>query len=392
MPFPQLTLAPKRERSLINRHPWLFSGAMATAPEAEEGDVIQVVTPEGKPMALGFFAPQSQIVARLFEFDTPDIEELPSNYWAVKVQKAMRLRRSLMSHTPQTNCFRAVHAEGDELPGLIVDAYGEVVVVQALIKGTERVLPQIVEALQSEGFPHIYLKTKDNKHLEHLERGSGWLAGGIDGSIQVEELGSKFLVDVVDGQKTGFFLDQRDNRALVKQYARGKRVLNAFAYTGGFSVTALAGGASFVRSVDISKDAIAMCERNVALNGFEEHHASTVADCFDFLKQPLEEYDLIVLDPPAFAKTQKAKANAARGYKELNLKAFKQIAPGGLLFTYSCSQAIDTTLFQQIIFAAAADARRHIRILHHLTQAPCNPASIYHPEGEYLKGLALYVE
>ena len=390
-PLKTLTLHAKKERALLNRHPWLFSGAMANRPDALAGEIVRVADATGKPLALGFYNPEGQIVARMFEFDAPDMEHVPDGYWHERLAHAYALRRRVLP--PHTNAYRLLHAEGDFLPGIIADVYADTVVLQILIRGTERLLDVFVDGLAKLGFARIYLKTKDNRHLEGLARESGWLLGTPQPVVEIMENNQRFLVDVEHGQKTGFFLDQRENRALVGHYAKGMHVLNAFSYTGGFSVYALAGGASLVHSVDISADAVARANENVALNfGPNAPHQGFAEDCFDYLKRTETRYDMIVLDPPAFAKNARSVPNAARGYKELNLKAFKNLKPGGMLFTYSCSQNISVDLFRKIIFGAAADAHRNVRIIAQLSQASCHPINIYHPEGEYLKGLVLFVE
>jgi 23S rRNA (cytosine1962-C5)-methyltransferase len=268
-------------------------------------------------------------------------------------------------------------------------------VLQLLIKGTEKVLPHLISGLQELGIRHVYLKNKHSPGFrEEVALPNGFLSG-TDAPLHVvvQENGLQFRIDIEKGQKTGFFIDQRDNRDLLRKYTAGKRVLNAFSYTGGFSVYALSGGAAMVHSVDISKDATLICNENIALNfGPAAAHQSIAADCFDYLRHTTEEYDVIVLDPPAFAKNARAVPNASRGYKDLNMTAFKKMPSGGILFTFSCSQNIDRDLFRKIIFSAAADAGRNVRILHQLTQPVDHPVNIFHPEGEYLKGLVLYVE
>jgi 23S rRNA (cytosine1962-C5)-methyltransferase len=267
--------------------------------------------------------------------------------------------------------------------------------VQLLIKGTENVHPHLISGIRELGIRYVYLKNKHNPGFrEEVALENGFLSGETSETHRtILENGLTFKIDFEKGQKTGFFIDQRENRALLKSYSRGKSVLNTFSYTGGFSVYALAGGATHVHSVDVSKDAVQMGDTNVALNfGPDAAHQSFAEDCFDYLRRTENSYDVVVLDPPAFAKNAKSVPNAARGYKDLNLTALKRINPGGILFTFSCSQNIDTDLFRKIIFSAAADAQRNVRILHQLTQPPDHPVNIFHPEGEYLKGLVLQVE
>ena len=378
----------------MNRHPWVFSGAVARHPKGvQEGDIVQVMSAEGKWLAAGFYSPESQIVVRCFEFDRPNDDYAEAFYWKAKLARALALRSRLNLAGQQTNCQRLLHAEGDEMPGFIADAYGDTVVLQVLTRGAERVLPYLEEGLRDARYKYIYLKIKENSGwLEHVSLKPGWLGAEGSAEVEVQEHGMRFTVDVVGGQKTGFFLDQRDARALLRTYATDAKVLNLFSYTGGFSLAALAGGAREAISVDISKTAVEQAHLNAALNGWgDDRHQAVAADCFDYFKQAPDDLDIIVLDPPAFAKKESALKNAARGYKELNLKAFKKLKPGGLLFTFSCSQAVSRDLFRKIIFGAAADARRHVRILHQTTQPPDHPINIYHPEGEYLKGLVLEV-
>ena len=390
--YPSLELKSGREKSLLNQHPWVFSGAVSKLPQAENGDIIQVINHKGKLMGYGFYSPQSQIVARIFEFTQKPIE-INQSYWNTKVQNAYQIRQAFVK-SPQTNAYRLLHAEGDFFPGVIVDVYDQSAVVQLLIKGTEQIYAQIIEAIQAVGIPNIFLKTKENsRFLEDLNLESGWVNGKSPEEIQILEHGLSFQIDVEQGQKTGFFLDQRENRLLLKQYASQKKVLNTFSYTGGFSVYALAGQAQEVHSVDISKEAIAMGDQIIQQNfGEKTPHQSFVADCFEYLKKCEADYDIIILDPPAFAKHKKALKNASRGYISLNELGLKKLKPGGLLFTFSCSGSVDKDLFRKIVFTAAAEVRRNVRILHQLTQPLDHPINIYHPEGEYLKGLVLQVE
>ncbi|MCS6821292.1 MAG: class I SAM-dependent rRNA methyltransferase [Microscillaceae bacterium] len=395
MIMPQLVLKAGKERALLKQHPWIFSGAIKQLPQAENGDIVQVLDNHNHLLGYGFFSPQSQITCRMIAFTrTPFQANEWQNFWQQKVEKAFQLRQRYII-TSLTNAYRLLHAEGDFLPGVIVDVYNNIAVMQLLIKGTERICTQLVQAIQNIGIPYIYLKTKENStFLENVNLPKGWLTQAPESSlVHIKEHGFEFEVDIEKGQKTGFFLDQRENRLLLQSYTQNQKVLNAFSYTGGFSVYALAGGATEVHSVDISKEATQLCEKNIQLN-FAHHvpHQTFIADCFDFLRQTQEQYNVIILDPPAFAKSAKNVPNASRGYKDLNLLAFRKIAPKGIVFTFSCSGNIDRDLFRKIIFAAAADAGREIRILHQLTQPIDHPINIYHPEGEYLKGLVLYVE
>ncbi len=392
--YSSLILKSGRDRSVINRHPWIFSGGVKQLPDAQNGDIVQVLDNQGNRLAYGFFSPQSQIVCRLFEFTNQEIDFQTEAYWHRKIRVAYELRRQYVLHA-QTNACRLLHAEGDFLPGVIADLYDDLVVIQLLVKGSEKIVPYLISGLQQLGVKYIYLKNKHNPGFrEEVMLENGFLTNSILTEPKtILENGLKFTIDFEKGQKTGFFLDQRDNRALLQTYTQGKKVLNAFSYTGGFSVYALAGGAAEVHSVDISKEAVQMAEENSILNfGKTPAHRAVAEDCFEYLKTTQEAYDVIVLDPPAFAKNARSVPNASRGYKELNLKAFKKIKPGGILLTFSCSQNIDRDLFRKIVFSAAADARRNVRILHQLTQPTDHPVNIFHPEGEYLKGLVLHVE
>lgn len=393
MNYPILQLKPKRERSILLKHPWIFSGALEKLPKAEEGEIVEVRSQDKKILGYGFYSSHSQISCRMFDWKNEQGDFENETYWNEKVQHALALRKTLIN-TEHTNTYRLIHAEGDFMPGIIVDIYKEVAVIQILIKGVEKRKQLIVAALNKAGFPNIYLKTKAGaQNVEAIDSSSGWLSGKGEEEIIVKENDVLFKVNIVTGQKTGFFIDQRDSRAMLAQLAKDKTVLNTFCYTGGFSAYAFAGGAKEVHSVDISEEAIKMTDENVALNFPKAKHTSTAVDCFEFLKDmPENFYDLIVLDPPAFAKNARAVDKAARGYKEINMKAFQKIKSGGILFTFSCSQNISKDLFQKIIFGAAADIGRNVRIIHQLTQPGDHPVNIYHPEGEYLKGLVLWVE
>ncbi len=328
----------------------------------------------------------------MFDWQNQPSDFEKADYWEGKIKQALALRKAILP--PNTDAYRLLHAEGDFLPGIIADVYAKVVVLQILVRGIEKRKALIIEAFRRNGFENIYLKTKANsQNIEELEGTSGWLLGAGEGKVVTKENDLLFNVDFAEGQKTGFFIDQRDNRQLLKTLSKGKKVLNTFCYTGGFSVYALSGGATEVHSVDISAEAVRLAEENVQLNFPQAAHKGFAIDCFDYLKDmPEDDYDIIVLDPPAFAKNARAVDNAARGYKQINMRAFKKIKPGGILFTFSCSQNISKDLFQKIIFGAAADVGRNVRIIHQLHQPPDHPVSIFHPEGEYLKGLVLWVE
>ena len=391
--FPKLVLKSGRERSILNQHAWIYSGAVKTLPaEAQQGDIVVVTDNKDDILGYGFYAPKNQIVCRLFHFG--QALALDSNFWKAKVLKAYELRKKYLI-SEQTNAYRLVFSESDGLPGLIVDAYDKVASIQILHKGIAIIYETLIDTLKELGFEYIYLKIKENsRRLEQIDLPEGWVEGKIPTeSIIIKENALLFGVDVEKGQKTGFFLDQRENRALLKEYAKNKKILNTFAYTGGFSVYAMAGGASEVVSVDISRDACNEAQKNAILN-FPSYtnHQVLVEDCFQYLKKmPENEFDIIILDPPAFAKTAQNVPNAARGYKEINMQAFKKIKEGGLVFTFSCSGSVDRDLFRKIIFGAAADVGRDIKIIHQLTQPIDHPISIYQPETEYLKGLLLYV-
>ncbi len=326
----------------------------------------------------------------MFEFITSPLDII-REYWKQKFEQALLLRQKLVIN-PGTDAYRLLHAEGDFLPGIIADVYAGTVVLQLLIKGTEMLTETWISILKELGFHNVYLKTKNSSQvIEHIDQSSRWLAGNGEMPLLVNENALKFEVNIEKGQKTGFFLDQRNSRELLRTLSAGKKVLNTFCYTGGFSAYAYAGGATEVHSVDISKDAIEACKANLRLNGYNDQHCYA-EDCFDYLRHSQESYDIMVLDPPAFAKNARSVNNATRGYKELNLTAFKKIKPGGWVFTFSCSQNISRELFQKVVFGAAADARRNVRIVQHLTQPQDHPVNIFHPEGEYLKGLLLQVD
>jgi 23S rRNA (cytosine1962-C5)-methyltransferase len=390
----KLIIKKGRERSLVNRHPWIYSGAVAVLPEAEIGEILSIYRSDEQLIGYGFYAPGTQIVCRVFEYTKAETDVLSQAYWTEKLKKAYEIRKKFIL-SDQTNAFRLINAEGDFFPGLIADVYNDTVVIQLLIKGTEIIKDFIINALKTLDYEFVYLKTKEvTGRLEGVDSLQAWVSEK-EGNTEIEiiENGVKFQVNIETGQKTGFFLDQRDARMLIKQYSKGAKVCNTFSYSGGFSLYALEAGAELVHSVDSSKSAVGLIEKNLELNNVApERHESFAEDVFKFLKKTENKYDLIVLDPPAFAKTAKAVKNATRGYKELNLTAFRKINPGGIVFTFSCSQKITRDLFRKIVFGAAADAKRNIRILHQTTQPADHPINIYHPENEYLKGLVLYVE
>ena len=398
--IPQIYLRKGKEESLLRRHPWIFSGAIDHIKAEEESDfaegaLVEVYTRQGEFMALGHYQVGS-IAVRVLTFER---EEIDQTWWNLRIAVAYDVRRTLdLTDNPATTCYRLVHGEGDSLPGLVVDIYGPVAVVQCHSVGMYHARMQIAEALRTvygARLTAIYDKSSQTLPFKAaLGAVDGYLWGTSDHTSHiVTENGERFYVNWEKGQKTGFFLDQRENRQLVKRYAKGRTVLNTFCYTGGFSVYALSGGAGEVCSVDSSERAVALATENMALNfGKEADCCQIAADAVDYLKDIGDKYDLIILDPPAFAKHHKVLGNAMQGYKRLNARALSQIRPGGILFTFSCSQAVTKELFRTTVFSAAAIAGRKVRILHQLTQPADHPINIYHPEGEYLKGLVLYVE
>ena len=383
-----------KEESLLRFHPWVFSGAIHHIDHGiNEGDVVTVVTDKDETIATGHYQGGS-IAVRVLTFSGADIDNA---FWHSRLLAALDTRIAIglaAADSTQTNAYRLVHGEGDNLPGLIIDIYGKTAVMQAHSIGMHQARQAIAEALMQvmDGrIDSVYYKSETT--LSFVEPESGFLIGGNDENIAVEN-GLHFYVDWLKGQKTGFFVDQRENRALLEQFARDRKVLNMFCYTGGFSFYAMRGGAELVHSVDSSAKAIELTRRNVELNfPSDKRHQAYCEDAFRFLDGAAQgAYDLIVLDPPAFAKHRGALHNALKGYTRLNNKAFEKIARGGILFTFSCSQVVTKDNFRNAVFTAAAQAKRKVRILHQLHQPADHPINIYHPEGEYLKGLVLYVE
>jgi len=381
-----------RERSIRNRHPWIFSGALTSIPEYENGEIVEIISSSDEVLGYGFFSPRSQIVCRVFEFTEKKIAVFENDYFYNKIADALQLRKMLIGKN--TDCYRLVNAEGDFFPGLIVDIYGNVAVLQILVKGAELLLELIADSLTGAGFRNICVKNPGANEVENVDIPFGFIRGENISNTVVKENGLKFTVDTEHGQKTGFFIDQRENRELLKIFSAGRRVLNAFCYTGGFSVYALAGGAELVHSVDISGDAIEMTSVNIGINSSDRgNHKAIKADCFEYLRSMEENfYDLIVLDPPAFVKSSRGVEKGARGYKDINLSAMRKVKSDSLIFTFSCSHHVNADLFRKIVFSAAADSGRSVRVLAQLSQGKDHPFSIYHPEGEYLKGLLLHVE
>ena len=388
----KLYLKRGKEESLLRFHPWVFSGAIQQADEdLNDGDLVRVFTNQGDFIAVGHFQ-KGSIAVRVLSFRDVEID---AEFWASRLASALEVRQSIgIADNPQNNTYRLVHGEGDNLPGLIIDVYDRTAVMQAHSIGMHLCRKQIAEQLvkvMGSRIDNVYYKSETTlPFMDDME--NCFVYGGSEDNVAVEN-GLKFYVDWLRGQKTGFFVDQRDNRSLLERYSAGKNVLNMFCYTGGFSVYAMRGGAKLVHSVDSSAKAIELTNRNIALN-FEgdKRHEAFCEDAFKYLEQAGNNYDLIILDPPAFAKHRGALHNALKGYTRLNNKAFQKIKPGGILFTFSCSQVVTKENFRNAVFTAAAQAGRKVRILHQLHQPADHPINIYHPEGEYLKGLVLYVE
>lgn len=376
-----------KEKPLLHRHPWVFSGAIDRIDEGfEAGDLVRVLSNKGEFLGIGTLNPESQIVVRMLAFEEVSIDE---SFFDEKIARALALRKQFLP--AGTNAYRLIHSEGDFIPGLTVDLYGDFLVAEFNTAGIDVWKPVIVETLQKYFPSHSIFERSDSdlRKWEGLKRSVGVLAGSEPpAAIEIEENGLRFGVDIQGGQKTGFFLDQRDSRETVRGISSGKRVLNCFAYTGGFSVYAAKGGAKEVVSVESSESAVQMGRKNFERNQLgAEQSVWAQQDVFDYLRATKKEFDLIILDPPAFCKSKNQVQDAARGYKDINLQALKQLPKGGLLFTFSCSSYIPPDLFQKIVFGAAADAKRDVRILKKTSHAFDHPINIYHPEGEYLKGL-----
>lgn len=384
--YPKLTLKHGKEQALERRHPWIFSGAIHHIdPKLKDGDVAEVFTSKGQYIATGHFT-NGSIMLRIISFEQRNLD---AAFWKERIQSAYTYRqRCGLAGNKDTNCFRLIHGEGDNLPGLVVDVYGSTVVVQPHSPGMQLAAKEIATAIEGvlPQVTNIYLKPAETNNPEE-----GFIKGSLTEEVVMEH-GNKFKVNWQTGQKTGFFLDQRDNRELLGQYVKSKRVLNAFCYSGGFSVYAAKAGAKVVHSVDSSSKAIGWTNENAALNGVEQNHEAYCEDVMQYLKQVEEPYEVMVLDPPAYAKHLSARHRAVQGYKRLNVMGLQKLAPGGILFTFSCSQVVDRELFYNTIVAAAIEAGRNIRVMQHLSQPADHPVNIFHPEGAYLKGLALYVE
>jgi len=394
MEFATITLKPGKEQSVQRFHPWVFSGAIkAVSGEIQEGEVVNVLDNHGNYLATGH-SQIGAIAVRIFSFSkvVPD-----QAFWTQKIRNALDLRKEAgLTDCEQTDAYRLIYAEGDGIPGLIVDMYNGTAIMQIHTVGMYLIKETLCEALKSilgSKLKAIYNKSEGAMPFKaEVQPENGFLWGKTTNKTALEN-GLLFNVDYEKGQKTGFFLDQRENRALLERYSQGKKVLNLFCYTGGFSFYALRGGAELVHSVDSSERAIELTNENVHLNFPEEgRHKAFAEDAFKFLNKSKEEYDLIILDPPAFAKHQNVVPNALQGYRKLNAKAIRQIKPGGIIFTFSCSQVITRDAFRKAVFTAAAKSGRHVRIIHQMEQPADHPVNIYHPESEYLKGLVIYVE
>lgn len=392
MVYKSVILRRGKEESLQRFHPWVFSGAIARMDNIDEGDLVTVYSNDGKLIGNGHYQVGS-IAVRMLCFDDSEINE---DFFVERLTQAYAMRQTLNLMRPDNNSFRLVHGEGDFLPGLVVDVYGNTAVMQAHSPGmhfARNIIAQSLTRLPGAPIKNVYYKSETTLPFKaQLDPQNDYIIGSYDTDVAIEN-GLKFHVDWLKGQKTGFFVDQRENRSLLEHYAHGRKVLNMFCYTGGFSFYAMRGGAQLVHSVDSSAKAIKLTNDNVELNfPGDNRHKAFAQDAFKYLDEMSTDYDLIILDPPAFAKHKSALKNALIGYRKLNAKAFEKIKPGGILFTFSCSQAVNKDQFRLAVFSAAAMSRRKVRILHQLTQPADHPINIYHPEGEYLKGLVLYVE
>ncbi|XDD44873.1 class I SAM-dependent rRNA methyltransferase [Leptospira sp. WS39.C2] len=388
-----IRLKKNKEKAVLNFHPWVFSGAIESVDSGiKSGDIVEVLSHQGSFLAWGHFDPSSQIRIRLFSFDSKE-DGSNLSFWFSRWTEIHD--RKLKTLPKNTNGFRLFHSEGDGVPGIVVDIYHKTAVLQLKTPGAIRLRSPLVQFLENVGYDTIVEKFDKADQKQGVD--VNFLKGHKDQFTFLEN-GYLFIADIEKGQKTGFFLDQRDNRALLGLYAKDKNILNTFAYSGAFSVYALLNGAKSVHSLDISKQALDICEENLKLNGLENDinsgkHKSLVMDCFDYLKT-MESglYDCIILDPPAFTKNISTVMQASRGYKDINMRAISKIQKNGFIFTFSCSQHISFDLFKKIVFGAAKDAKKRVRILHHLTQSPDHGYSVYHPEGEYLKGLVIQVD
>ena len=396
MNYCKVLLQPKKEESLLRFHPWVFSGAIASIKgKPEEGELVEVFGSDHTFLGIGHYQIGS-IAVRILSFHPVVIDRA---FWVEKIRAAYTLRLALgLVEVAGNNTFRLIHGEGDQLPGLIIDIYDQTAVIQAHSVGMHHARQMIAGALKEvlgDSLQQIYYKSEGTlPYNAMLDSENEYLLGGNSPQEHIAiENGLQFHIDWIKGQKTGFYIDQRDNRMLLERYAFNRSALNMFCYTGGFSVYAMRGGARIVHSVDSSSKAILLTQKNIELNfPGDRRHQAFAGDAFDYLEQMGDPYDLIILDPPAFAKHKNALRNALLGYRKLNAVAFEKIRPGGIIFTFSCSQVVNKNDFRLAVFSAAAQSGRHVRILHQLTQPADHPINIYHPEGEYLKGLVLYVE
>jgi len=376
-----LVLKKGREKSIERKHPWIFSGALKSVPhDVSEGDVVRVEGANGQFLAIGHYS-SSSLAVKVLSFEDETIDDA---WFGGRLNMAMEFRKSIGLPSAQTNAYRLVHGEGDFLPGLIIDVYDEVAVIQPHSEGMNRSLKTISNVLNNLGFAHVVHKPVGKGKPEVL-------SGEVSERTAIKEDGNDYHVDVIGGQKTGFFLDQRTNRKLLSDYAEGKSVLNVFSYTGGFSISALSGKAEKVVSLDASAKALTLAEENAQLNGFGDRHSVVKADAVPYLDHLSEAFDIIVLDPPAFAKHKSARHKAIQAYRRINESALRHLEPGGLLFTFSCSQVVDRSLFYSMAMSAAINAGKRVQVLGHLRQPQDHPVSLFHPEGEYLKGLLLRV-
>lgn len=388
MSLPKVILKSGKEKSIQRRHPWIFSGAVyGVSREINDGEMVDVVDSKNNHLGTGYFSDKGSIVVRILTFGDETFSE---NFWKDKLQSAWYLRTQILDFEV-TNAFRVIHGEGDGISGLIIDYYDKNWVIQAHSTGVFLQMKQIAEAIKSN-FPD-YCETIYCKSSGTLPNtGTDYFLFGNKVEAVAKENNILFSVNWVEGQKTGFFLDQRENRKLLREFSKDKKVLNTFCYTGGFSIYAMSAGAELVTSVDISQKAVDLAASNMELNFPNANHKAVADDVFNFMKEHTQQYDVIVLDPPAFAKSIKSKHTATQAYKRLNIAGLKALAPNGILFTFSCSQVIDDVLFYNTVAAAAIETGRNIRVLHKLEQGPDHPTNIYHPEGHYLKGLVLFVE
>ncbi|MFA6924453.1 MAG: class I SAM-dependent rRNA methyltransferase [Bacteroidales bacterium] len=385
----RIILKKRKEESLLRYHPWVFSGAVKSIEgNPANGDWVNVYSAKNNFLGAGHYQNKGSISVRILSFEEciPDIE-----FWKMKLSAAYKFRKEINLPSAETNSYRLVYGEGDGLPGLIIDVYAQTAVIQAHSAGIQNDRKLIAEALlkvMQEEINSVYFKSESSGNSINE-----YLVGNLETPSIITENCNKFYVDWVNGQKTGFFIDQRENRNLLSKYSNGKKVLNTFCYTGGFSVYAIKAGAAIVHSVDSSKSAVELTNKNIELNFPDyKNHEAIAADTFDFLEENKNKYNLIILDPPAFAKHKDARHNAIRGYQRLNTLAIKNIEEGGIIFTFSCSQVISREMFYRTIMSASIIAKRKVKVLHHLSQSPDHPVSVYHPEGEYLKGLVLYIE